>query len=234
MAVLGALLDHVTSVRRMARDAVLGAIGSALLTMWPVLAIIVLLALVGVIARAATLRMRVDGSDSPAAVAPRGERQREAVAAVDFAREPLLNREEFRLLPMLEAFVRDNAPNHRVMAQVSMGEIIKPVAVGASPALLNRAFLAINAKRLDFSIFDASGLIVAAIEYQGSGHYGKGAEARDAVKREVMRKAGVPLIEVHPGTAFKLVEDRLKAILTEAKGDRNATDRRPAARPKRR
>ena len=58
------------------------------------------------------------------------------------------------------------------------------------------AFRSINSKRLDFAIFDRSGRLVLAIEYQGSGHYHQKSFMRDAVKKEALRKAGVPLIEV--------------------------------------
>ena len=78
----------------------------------------------------------------------------------------------------------------RVMAQVSLGEVL------SSPNA--RAYSAINSKRVDLLIVSRSGDPIAAIEYQGHGHYQGTAAARDAVKKEALRKAGVRYIEVTP------------------------------------
>ena len=78
----------------------------------------------------------------------------------------------------------------RVMAQVSLGEVL------SSPNA--RGYSAINSKRVDLLIVSRSGDPIAAIEYQGHGHYQGTAAARDAVKKEAPRKAGVRYIEVTP------------------------------------
>jgi len=150
----------------------------------PVLAVVV----VAVVVRAAVRARRPRDWR-----AKRGAEQLRAVGASRFERRPLLNREEARLLPVLERAVREAGQGHRVMAQTSLGEVIRPV--GRETA---EAFAAINSKRLDFAIFDRTGLIACAVEYQGTGHYQGGAEHRDTVKREALRKAGVRLLEVHP------------------------------------
>ncbi|TNC73418.1 DUF2726 domain-containing protein [Rubellimicrobium roseum] len=123
------------------------------------------------------------------------ERAREQLRVVQrsgFERVPLLNREEARLLPLLE---RAAGRHCRVMAQTTLGEVIRP-ARGAGP----EAQAAINSKRIDFAIVDGRGLIVCAVEYQGTGHWQNHAEWRDAVKREALRRAGVPMVEVFPDT----------------------------------
>jgi hypothetical protein len=67
----------------------------------------------------------------------------------------------------------------------------------------------INAKRVDPLLVDADPFDrlrtgcnpVHAIEYQGGGHF-KGAHAtaaRDAVKKEALRRAGIGYVEVVPG-----------------------------------
>lgn len=76
------------------------------------------------------------------------------------------------------------------MAQVSLGEVL------SSPDA--RAFSAINSKRVDLLIISPNGVPLAAIEYQGGGHYQGTAPARDAVKKEALRKAGVDYIAVTP------------------------------------
>jgi hypothetical protein len=52
-----------------------------------------------------------------------------------------------------------------------------------------RAFSTINSKRVDLLVISSDGEPLAAIEYQGSGHYRETAPARDAVKKEA-RSAG--------------------------------------------
>jgi hypothetical protein len=95
------------------------------------------------------------------------------------------------------------------MAQVSLGEVL------SSPDA--RAYSAINSKRVDLLIVSRSGDPIAAIEYHGHGHYQGTAAARDAVKKEALRKAGVRYIEVTPesGTA-----DMTREILRIAQEER--------------
>lgn len=117
---------------------------------------------------------------------------------VSFQIKPLLNKSEARLLPVLEKLVRDLGENHRVMAQTAMGEILRPDTTTADKIACDRAFWAINAKRLDFVIIDRYGKAVAAFEYQGRGHDQNGAYLRDAVKAEACRKAGLPFAALPP------------------------------------
>lgn len=76
----------------------------------------------------------------------------------------------------------------RVLSQTSLGEII-----GSSD---KKAFFAINNKRVDVLIIGPYGDPIAALEYQGAGHHQGSAAARDAIKREALRKAGIQFIEV--------------------------------------
>lgn len=117
------------------------------------------------------------------------------MSAVEFERQPLLNKGEYRVLLVLEAAARDARGGYRVMAQTSLGEVLRPkLSVSAEQADL--AFRSINSKRADFIVVDRRGLAVLAVEYQGNGHYQGNAEQRDAVKRAVFQSAGVMLIEV--------------------------------------
>ena len=61
------------------------------------------------------------------------------------------------------------------------------------------AFNTINAKRVDFLLVDADQRPRLAIEYQGQCHHQGTAAARDAVKREALRQAGVGYGEVFVG-----------------------------------
>jgi hypothetical protein len=80
-----------------------------------------------------------------------------------------------------------------------------------------RAYGAINSKRVDLLIVSGRGDPIAAIEYQGHGHYQGTAAARDAVKKEALRKAGVRYIEVTPESG---TEDMAREILRIAQAYR--------------
>ncbi len=113
------------------------------------------------------------------------------VMAADFSARALLNRPEANLFKALDAAVIARNPGWQVMAQVSLGEFL------ASPD--KDAYWAINSKRVDFALMDPDARVVHAIEYQGSGHHQGTAAARDAVKKEALRKAGIGYHEVVAG-----------------------------------
>lgn len=139
--------------------------------------------------------------------------QAAAVAAVAFERRALLNREEAPLFDLVERLLADEAPGWRVMAQVSLGEIVAPRRDGGTAEARARAFAAVNAKRVDLAVFDPALRLALAIEYQGSGHYQGDAVLRDAIKREALRRAGVPLLEVEHGYRAEAVRATLRARL---------------------
>lgn len=122
--------------------------------------------------------------------------QMEFISKVDFEPRPLLNKSEYRILRILEEVSRDTPGGHRVMAQTSLGEVLAPQSASAPQEARDLAFRSINSKRLDFVVIDAYGMPVLAVEYQGPGHYTEKSFMRDAVKREVLRKAGIRLLEV--------------------------------------
>ncbi|MEZ5754393.1 MAG: DUF2726 domain-containing protein [Paracoccaceae bacterium] len=142
--------------------------------------------------------------------------QMHAIARVEFESTPLLNRKEARLLPLLESAARDLRAGHRVMAQTSLGELIRPRADSATPDDRSAAFASINSKRLDFAIIDRAGHLALAVEYQGEGHHQGTAFMRDAVKREALRRAGIPLIEVDPDFDPGLLRQRVRGHLAPA------------------
>jgi hypothetical protein len=113
------------------------------------------------------------------------------VELAEFVPRTLLNQSEARLFAVLERICAEENLDWRVMAQVSLGEIL------TSPSEL--AFRAINSKRVDLLLINMAGYPVHAIEYQGSGHHLGPAATRDAIKREALRKAGVGYVEIKPG-----------------------------------
>lgn len=140
--------------------------------------------------------------------------QLDAIRGVSFETTPLLNRDEARLLPLLERTVREHGDGHRVMAQTSLGELIRPKGDPAATGRLADARASINSKRLDFAIIDRRGHLVMAIEYKGSGHFLKDdAFLRDSVKREAIRKAGAAFLDVPADYSPDHVAAQLRQIL---------------------
>lgn len=122
---------------------------------------------------------------------PDAAEQLRVVMASEFKTKRLLNKGEEKVLAALEPIVAELAPGWRVWTQVSLGEVLDGSSV--------EAFNTINAKRVDFLLVDADQRPRLAIEYQGQGHHQGEAAARDAVKREALRRAGVDYGEVFAG-----------------------------------
>ena len=136
------------------------------------------------------------GGARPAPDATDPAEQLRVVMAASFTRKLfeairlLLSRTEAKVMRATEAAIAEAGLGWRVLAQVSLGEVV------ASPD--KAAFRAINAKRVDLLIVSERNLPLAAIEYQGEGHWQGSAPARDAVKKEALRRAGIGYIEVTP------------------------------------
>lgn len=149
----------------------------------------------------------------PAASSDRTTAQLQAVTATGFETVPLLGAAEARFLPLIEAATAEFGPGHRVMAQTSLGELLCPTGGADAEA----AYAAICTKRLDFSIFDPRGMLVAAIDCTAHRPAAKNAypttTPRDVIKREALRKAGVPVIELPADATEGLIRSRIGEIL---------------------
>lgn len=118
--------------------------------------------------------------------------QLKTVSRAQFTSRSLLNKAEAKVFDALDKSVIARNPKWQVMAQVSLGEFL------ASPD--KDAYFAVNSKRVDFALMDEECRVVHAIEYQGSGHHpGSSAAARDAVKKEALRKARIGYHEIVAG-----------------------------------
>ncbi len=133
-------------------------------------------------------------ADALPAKVPDAADQLRTVMRADFKPQPLLNQSEARLFRAMDKMVIELAPSGwQVMAQVSLGEILRCED--------KAAYGCINSKRVDLLIVDADCKPIAAIEYQGGGHF-QGAHAtaaRDAVKKEALRRAGIGYEEIVGG-----------------------------------
>jgi hypothetical protein len=115
--------------------------------------------------------------------------QLRAVMAAGFARSRVLEMAEYRVFHCVEREMQARGEGHRVFAQIALGEVIRSDD--------RHAHSAINSKRADILVIDRAGYPVIAIEYQGRGHYRRDAAARDAVKKEALRRAGVAYLEFY-------------------------------------
>jgi hypothetical protein len=142
--------------------------------------------------------------------APDAADQLRTVMHAEFKAQPLLNKSEARLFRAIDKMVTELAPpGWQVMAQVSLGEILRTGD--------KAAYGCINSKRVDLLLVDAECNPIHAIEYQGGGHF-RGAHAtaaRDAVKKEALRRAGIGYVEVVPGDTpaeLRRVVERLVSL----------------------
>jgi hypothetical protein len=137
------------------------------------------------------------------------------VMAAEFRSRALLNRPEAAVFKALDAAVIARNPGWQVMAQVSLGEFL------ASED--KDAYFAVNAKRVDFALMDPDARVRHAVEYQGSGHHQGSAAARDAVKKEALRKAGIGYHEVVAGHTTPAELKRLiEKLVPGVEGERAA------------
>lgn len=113
------------------------------------------------------------------------------VMSSDFTIQPLLNKGEARVFKELDRIVIICNPGWQVMAQVSLGEILRSKNADA--------YSCINSKRVDLLLVDEGCRPRHVIEYQGRAHHQGTAAARDAVKKEALRRAGIGYHEVVAG-----------------------------------
>lgn len=151
-----------------------------------------------------------------------GEQLR-VVMKADFEKRALMSKSEARLFYEAENTIKTARLNWRVMAQVSLGEILS----SADP----RAYAAINSKRVDMLIITSRGVPIAAVEYQGEGHYQGSAAARDAVKKEALRKAGIRYIVItHEHDPSDLANEMLRIAKIDQEKVVSLADARNPAR----
>ena len=151
--------------------------------------------------------------DAIPAKTPDAADQLRIVMAAQFSIQPLLNMSEARLFWELDRMVQARNPAWQVMAQVSLGEILR--------CKDSKAYGCVNSKRVDLLLVDGDCQPIAAIEYQGDGHHQGTAAARDAVKKEALRRAGIGYHEVVAGVTTPAELKRLVEKLVPTGGTAN-------------
>jgi hypothetical protein len=134
--------------------------------------------------------------------------QLNAIMKAPFQKRRVMNVSEYKVFKVVESEVAAAKKGHRTFAQTSLGQVLESAS--------SDAFRSINAKRVDILVVDRGGWPVFAVEYQGPGHYQGTAAARDAIKKEALRRAGVGYLEVTQDDS----EDQLRLRLREHLGIR--------------
>ena len=131
--------------------------------------------------------------------------QLRTVMKAEFKARALLNDKERRLLAHIDKALTEFSPGWRAMGQVSLGEILSSTD--------KDAFWSINAKRVDLLIVDGECRPLHAVEFQGTGHHvGQETAARDAVKKEALRRAGIGFVEVISGDTPAQVREMVRKL----------------------
>jgi hypothetical protein len=127
--------------------------------------------------------------------------------AGSFEKRRVLELSEYRVFKIVENEIAVQCAGYRVFAQTSLGEILK--------SNNQDAFRSINSKRVDVLVVDRGGWPFLAVEYQGRSHYQGTAAARDAVKKEALRKAGVRYMEFCATDTDDQIRSRLREHLAK-------------------
>jgi hypothetical protein len=138
--------------------------------------------------------------------------QLRTVKRAKFKPQALLNKSEAQVFSSLNKIIEQVAPDWRVMAQVSLGEVLR--------CNDEEAYRCINSKRVDILLIDGDCRPLHAIEYQGRGHYQGTAAVRDTVKKEALLRAGIGYVEVVAGDT----RGELKRVVARLVGEANATN----------
>lgn len=159
--------------------------------------------------KAAKVRPAKPETAKPDSTTATAAEQLRRVMEATFKARPLLNKPEKRLIAVIDKALAEERPGWRAMGQVSLGEVLRSDD--------KDAFWAINAKRVDLLIVDEEFCPVHAVEFQGTGHHlSDETAARDAVKREALRRAGIGYVEVVSNQTPAQVRLLLQGVLRKA------------------
>ena len=151
------------------------------------------------------------------------------VEGVDLQKRQILNSKEVIIFYKIENYLNTLNEKYRVMAQVSLGEVINTLNFCNNSSCYDKsnnskcsdcseksnAYSSFNSKRFDLLIIDARGYPKVAIEYQGAGHYQGNAWKRDEVKRLVCKKAKIDLLEINQDETAQDYMPKIKMFLKQ-------------------
>lgn len=129
-----------------------------------------------------------------------------------------VNREASTALYVLQDWIDTEKNGWRLAFEVSMGAFIK-TAPRKDKWISDRTFSSYSSKRVDFLLIDAQGVPKLVVEYNGTGHDLSGDAAdRMKVKRRVLERVGLPLLEI-PAKTPKAEIKRMIAAVFETQQD---------------
>ena len=139
-------------------------------------------------------------------------KQLEEVLKCKFEKQRLFNQTEEKVYRLIIEMINTHAEGHfKVNEQTSLGEILKC----KEDFWGNKAFKAINSKRIDLLIVNRDLMPIAAIEVNGTGHYFNNALERDEIKRAAIESAGIKYIAIRENeNAKEKLERELLHTLT--------------------
>jgi hypothetical protein len=110
------------------------------------------------------------------------------VSDAGFASKPLLSGREADVLGYVETVAAEAGQGWRVVPQVRLVDILASADAEANAV--------VGEHRVDMLIVSARHLPVAALDYQPLGQLKDDSALRDAIKREALRRADIPFLEV--------------------------------------
>lgn len=135
------------------------------------------------------------------------------LADIEFEKCKLLGASAQQVFSVVEATLGELDAGHRVMAQISLGEVIKPRHQTADWKTGKDAFASIYSHCIDIVVLDPSGVVALAIEFQRSEQGDM--LLRHQVTREVLRRAGVLMLEVDVGVSSSELRAQVMRHLAE-------------------
>lgn len=131
--------------------------------------------------------------------------QLRVVMAGSFSTKRVMSKAEYRVFKAVEDEAAASNRGYRVFAQTSLGEVLESND--------RRTHSTINSKRVDILVIGYDGMPLLAVEHQGRGHHQGTAAARDAVKKEALRKAGVGYLEVFDDDPSEEIRGKVRSLL---------------------
>ena len=141
----------------------------------------------------------------------------QAVAAHGYRTRPILSRSQARLMPLVERIVYTRGHGPRLLTPTALGQLLEPVPTpSVTPDRLSRAARALEGVTIAMPLVDSEGHLVAAIDVRGPRSLMPGGDEADQIKRTVLRRAAVPLIEVGPNDEETDLRAVIEPLLTTA------------------
>lgn len=137
------------------------------------------------------------------------------VAAHGYRTRPIMTRTQAHRLLMLERIVYGKGHGHRLLTPTALSQLLEPVATPSGTAeRLTKAARALDGVTLGLPLVDAEGCLIAAIEVRGPRSLNPAIEEGERIKRTVLRRAGVPVVEISPNDDEATLRATIEPLLT--------------------